>query len=224
MAGFAKKNFGGSEAFCANWRLDAGIMIRDNFPGLMGTGNSAYGRRFPIDARRIFKERNVIEKTPLHIAYADGLIDGVVIRPLKTYRDPRGWLVELFRQDEVAKESWPVMTYVSQTLPGVARGPHEHVDQTDGFAFLGPSDFKLFMWDIRADSATQGRRTVLTVGASNPTAVWIPPGVVHAYRNVGDVPGLVFNAPNRLYAGWGKKEPVDEIRHEEDDPARFPMD
>jgi hypothetical protein len=28
--------------------------------------------------------------------------------------------------------------------------------------------------------------------------------VVHAYRNVGDVPGLVFNAPNRLYVGWGK--------------------
>jgi dTDP-4-dehydrorhamnose 3,5-epimerase len=166
----------------------------------------------------------VTETLPLHITYVDGLIDGVVVRPLKTYRDPRGWLVELFRQDEVAEESWPVMTYVSQTLPGVARGPHEHVDQTDGFAFLGPSDFKLFMWDIRADSPTRGRRTVLIVGASNPAAVWIPPGVVHAYRNVGDVPGLVFNAPNRLYAGWAKKEPVDEIRHEEDDPERFPMD
>jgi dTDP-4-dehydrorhamnose 3,5-epimerase len=132
--------------------------------------------------------------------------------------------VELFRQDELAEESWPVMTYISQTLPGVARGPHEHVDQTDGFAFLGPSDFKLFMWDIRADSPTWGRRTVLMVGASNPAAVWIPPGVVHACRNVRDVPGLVFNAPNRLYAGWAKREPVDEIRHEDDDPERFPMD
>jgi dTDP-4-dehydrorhamnose 3,5-epimerase len=161
---------------------------------------------------------------PLHIAYIDGLIDGVVVRPLKFFRDPRGWLVELFRQDELEEESWPVMTYISQTLPGVARGPHEHVDQTDGFAFLGPSDFKLFMWDIRADSPTRGRRTVLIVGATNPAAVWIPPGVVHAYRNVGNVPGLVFNAPNRLYAGWGKREPVDEIRHEDDHPERFPMD
>ena len=43
-------------------------------------------------------------------------------------------------------------------------------------------------------------------------AVWIPPGVVHAYRNVGTIPGLVFNSPNRLYAGYGKREPVDEIR------------
>jgi dTDP-4-dehydrorhamnose 3,5-epimerase len=55
-------------------------------------------------------------------------------------------------------------------------------------------------------------------------AVWIPPGVVHAYRNVGTVPGLVFNAPNRLYAGHGKKEPVDEIRHEQASPGRFLMD
>ena len=108
--------------------------------------------------------------------------------------------------------------------PGVARGPHEHVDQTDGFAFIGPSDFKLFLWDSRLESRTRGHRKVVTVGASNPAAVWIPPGVVHAYRNVGEIPGLVFNAPNRLYAGWGKKEPVDEIRHEDADPRKFPMD
>jgi dTDP-4-dehydrorhamnose 3,5-epimerase len=157
-------------------------------------------------------------------SYTDGEITGVAIRLLKYYKDSRGWLVELFRHDELAREWWPVMTYVSQTLPGVTRGPHEHVDQTDGFAFLGPSDFKLFVWDARADSPTRGRRTVIVVGESNPAAVWIPPGVVHAYRNVGTVPGLVFNAPNRLYAGWGKKEPVDEIRHEDADPGQFPMD
>jgi dTDP-4-dehydrorhamnose 3,5-epimerase len=158
------------------------------------------------------------------LTFVDGEIDGVGMKPLKIYHDSRGWLAELFRHDELTEAWWPVMTYVSQTLPGVARGPHEHVDQTDGFAFIGPSDFKLFLWDIREGSATRGKRTVLIVGASNPAAVWIPPGVVHAYRNVGDVPGLVFNAPNRLYAGWGKKEPVDEIRHEEAEPGKFPMD
>jgi dTDP-4-dehydrorhamnose 3,5-epimerase len=167
------------------------------------------------------KEDIVAEES---LSFVDGEINGVLIRPLKFYHDARGWLVELFRQDEVAKDSWPAMTYVSQTLPGVARGPHEHVDQTDGFAFIGPSDFKLFLWDIRPDSTTRGCRIVTLVGASMPTAVWIPPGVVHAYRNVGDVPGLVFNGPNRLYAGWAKREPVDEIRHEDAKPDHFPMD
>jgi len=157
-------------------------------------------------------------------AFTDAEIEGVVVRPLKFYHDQRGWLVELFRHDELAEECWPVMTYVSQTLPGVTRGPHEHVDQTDCFAFIGPSDFRLYMWDIRGESPTRGCRKVAVLGASNPAAVWIPPGVVHAYRNVGDIPGLVFNAPNRLYAGWAKKEPVDEIRHEDAAPGSFPMD
>jgi len=157
-------------------------------------------------------------------SYIDGEISGVVIRPLKIFSDTRGWLVELFRQDELVQERWPVMTYVSQTLPGVTRGPHEHVHQTDGFAFMGPSDFKLVLWDARRDSTTVGYRTVVVVGESNPAAVWIPPGVVHAYRNVGSIPGLVFNAPNCLYAGPGKMQTVDEIRHEEAEPDRFPMD
>jgi dTDP-4-dehydrorhamnose 3,5-epimerase len=47
---------------------------------------------------------------------------------------------------------------------------------------------------------------------------------VHAYRNIGEVPGLVFNAPNRLYAGWKRTEPVDEIRHEDSSPETFPME
>jgi dTDP-4-dehydrorhamnose 3,5-epimerase len=157
-------------------------------------------------------------------SYIEGEIDGVVMRALKHFHDSRGWLVELFRQDELVQDHWPVMTYVSQTLPGVTRGPHEHINQTDGFAFIGPSDFKLFLWDVRSASATLGRRTVLVLGASNPAAIWIPPGVVHAYRNIGEVPGLVFNAPNQLYAGWAKKEPVDEIRHEDAEQGKFPMD
>ena len=94
------------------------------------------------------QSREVIVTEPVQ-SYIDGEIDGVIMRPLKHFHDSRGWLVELFRQDELVEDRWPVMTYVSQTLPGVARGPHEHVDQTDGFAFIGPSDFKLFLWDTR---------------------------------------------------------------------------
>jgi dTDP-4-dehydrorhamnose 3,5-epimerase len=52
----------------------------------------------------------------------------------------------------------------------------------------------------------------------------VPPGVVHAYQNVGGVPGLVFNCPNRLYKGAGRQEPVDEIRHEEDPDSPFKLD
>jgi dTDP-4-dehydrorhamnose 3,5-epimerase len=53
--------------------------------------------------------------------------------------------------------------------------------------------------------------------------VTVPPGVVHGYTNVSDEDAWVVNFPNRLYAGAGKREPVDEIRHEEASGHRFPM-
>ncbi len=33
----------------------------------------------------------------------------------------------------------------------------------------------------------------------------VPAGVSTLYKNVGSDPGLVFNCPNRLYRGPGKK-------------------
>ena len=35
------------------------------------------------------------------------------------------------------------------------------------------------------------------------------------YQNIGDADGIVINCPNRLYSGAGRKEEVDEIRHED---------
>jgi dTDP-4-dehydrorhamnose 3,5-epimerase len=151
-------------------------------------------------------------------------IDGVIIKELNQFDDRRGWLIELFRGDETEAQSAPVMAYVSMTRPGVARGPHEHRDQTDYFCFIGPSTFRLYLWDTRPNSRTRGKSFTLDVGAEKKVSVIVPPGVVHAYKNIGQVDGIVYNAPNRLYAGQGKKEPVDEIRHEDDIDSRFKLD
>jgi len=152
-----------------------------------------------------------------------GSIDGVIWKPLAKFHDSRGWLCELFRHDELATEFHPAMAYASVTEPGVARGPHEHVDQTDYFAFFGPSNFKMYLWDNRPKSKTYGAFETKIVGADAPMAVIVPVGVVHAYKNVGKEPGLVFNGPNRLYKGQGKKDPVDEIRHEDEATSPFKL-
>ncbi len=149
--------------------------------------------------------------------------EGVVFQPLRRHGDSRGWLVELFRNDEVPSGNEPVMAYFSMTMPGVARGPHEHVDQSDLFGFFGPGDFRLYLWDSRPDSATFGERFQCVVGQSNPQSVIVPPGVVHAYKNISLHQGVVFNAPNRLYAGNGKREPVDEIRHENIEGTQYQL-
>jgi dTDP-4-dehydrorhamnose 3,5-epimerase len=155
--------------------------------------------------------------------FQGGNIRGVVVKPLSKFNDSRGWLTELFRNDEWPVEFRPAMAYISSTIPGVTRGPHEHFDQADLFCFLGPSNFKLRMWDNRADSETFGNVITLVVGQDNPNAVLIPKGVVHAYQNVGGVDGIVINCPNRLYMGEDKREAVDEIRHEDDSETSFVM-
>jgi len=137
--------------------------------------------------------------------FKPGRIEGVVVRELRKFADSRGWLVELFRHDELAAEFYPAMTYISSTNPNVTRGPHEHVDQADLFCFIGPSNFKLRLWDNREDSETFQCVMTVVVGEDNPASVLVPVGVVHAYQNIGQAAGIVTNCPNRLYMGQGKR-------------------
>lgn len=139
---------------------------------------------------------------------------------LDEYADYRGTLTEMFREDEFAGHK-PAMGYASFTGPNQARGPHEHKFQTDYFVFMGPGNLLLRLWDARKASPTLHRTIDLIVGESNPTKVLVPPGVVHAYRTLGSHGAMVLNFPDKLYAGEGKKEEVDEIRHEGDPTSLY---
>ena len=141
-------------------------------------------------------------------------IDGVVIKEIKKFNDDRGWLCEIFRKDELMEELFPAMSYVSMTKSGIARGPHEHIKQTDLFCFLGTSEFKLMLWDNRKSAEYYHEKEIIVCSQGTAVIAIVPPGVVHAYKNTGETEGLVLNAPNKLYAGLNKKETVDEIRHE----------
>lgn len=156
--------------------------------------------------------------------FEDGPIEGVLVKALTQYEDARGWLCEVYRSDEAPQDTLAAMCYVSVTRPSVVRGPHEHRDQTDWFCFVGPSQFKLVLWDNRKTSPTYRRRMKLVVGEGNPASVIVPPGVVHGYQNVGQRDGWVVNLPNRLYKGQGRKNEVDEVRHELDATSIFKMD
>ena len=146
-------------------------------------------------------------------------MQGVEVKALPVYEDQRGWLSEIIREDETDFRS--SMTYLSLTRPGLARGPHEHTEQTDYFCFIGR--FRLYLWDNRRTSSTYKEKKVIDTDDS-PTVIIVPPGIVHAYKNTGSVDGLVINLPDRLYMGHGKKEPVDEIRHEDDPQSPFRLE
>jgi dTDP-4-dehydrorhamnose 3,5-epimerase len=154
------------------------------------------------------------------MSFRSGEINDIKVIDLIKNEDKRGWLIELFRKDLIDEQILPEMSYISLTFPGIMRGPHEHMEQTDYFCFLS-STFKLMLWDNRKESATYKNKMSLITGENDPKIVIVPPGIVHAYKNIGDVPGLVINLPNKLYAGWGKKEKVDEIRYENDHESPY---
>jgi dTDP-4-dehydrorhamnose 3,5-epimerase len=145
------------------------------------------------------------------LPYADfdaPLIQGVVLRPLKVNRDPRGHLTEALRTDwqEVAGDDLPfAQMYFSHTLPGVARDEdqwHVHVEQHDRFVIAdGAAVFALA--DLRPDSPTfpavqlfrlagpdaEGMQALLTV----------PPRVLHCFLALPEAGALLVNFPTRLY-------------------------
>jgi dTDP-4-dehydrorhamnose 3,5-epimerase len=165
------------------------------------------------------------QQTAKKNVFTKGKIQDVVVYQLKKYVDERGWLAELFRHDEISEEFYPAMAYISVTEPNMQRGPHEHVDQADLFCFIGSGNFKLRLWDNRADSPTFRYVMTLFVGADSPQAVIVPKGVIHAYKNISQTEkGVVINCPNRLYMGEGRREEVDEIRHEDDPNTIFTIE
>jgi dTDP-4-dehydrorhamnose 3,5-epimerase len=146
------------------------------------------------------------------------MIEGVVIKTLAQYKDDRGWLAEIYRNDETDYRS--VMGYVSLTNEGVVRGPHEHVEQADCFVFVGPGTFALHLWDRRENSPTKGEYINVEVGENNPTMAIVPPGVVHGYKCIKG-PAYSINLPDKLYRGEGKKEEIDEVRWEEREDSPY---
>jgi dTDP-4-dehydrorhamnose 3,5-epimerase len=158
------------------------------------------------------------------IADVPGL-PGVRVEALPVFRDPRGSLHELYRADEIPAGFNPVMACSSWSAPGVTRGPHQHVGQDDYFTFAGPSEFNVYLWDDRSGSAKAARGWVIKTGTSAPSRIYVPRGVVHAYRNTGNVSGLVVTVTSLLFKGEGRRDPVDEIRHElnPDSPYKPPQ-
>jgi dTDP-4-dehydrorhamnose 3,5-epimerase len=152
----------------------------------------------------------------MEMQFKRGEIEGVMVKQLTKLSDERGFLVETLRIDNLPSKLRPVMSYVSYTKPGIARGPHEHMEQTDIFCFMGPGNFKIKLWDNRKDYESYGNFMELIGGKDNPIILIVPPGIVHGYKNISkEEMGMVLNYPNKLYGGLNKKEKIDEIRHED---------
>lgn len=126
-------------------------------------------------------------------------IDGVRLTPLVGNPDDRGELFVLLTVADVDLELGPVQHVYSVTAePGSIRAWVFHKRQHDRLAYF-QGDFRVVLYDIRAESPTFGRLQVLDVGADNPVRLVIPPFVVHGVQNRGSGPSSFVNMPTRPY-------------------------
>jgi len=143
------------------------------------------------------------------------LIDGVLVRPYDLWPDDRGYFLEVARlRQGLAADFIPEMTQVSAALSysGTIKAFHFHKHQTDLWA---PSQgmFQVALVDLRPGSRTFGLKNTLYTGALKPWQIFIPPGVGHGYKVIGENPGMLIYVTNRLY------NPQDEGRIAYNEPS-----
>jgi dTDP-4-dehydrorhamnose 3,5-epimerase len=124
-------------------------------------------------------------------------IEGVIVKQLRVIPDERGFLMEIFRCDDGFFQAFG-QVYLSVAYPGVVKGWHYHVKQTDHFTVV-KGMLKVVLYDKREDSATRGQINEFFMGEKNPILLVIPPLVVHGVKAIGAEPGYLINVPDRPY-------------------------
>lgn len=136
--------------------------------------------------------------------------------------DPRGFLLETLRQDDVQVDGARfAMSYTSATSPHEFRDRdrwHAHRNQSDRFVVV-LGEMMLALYDSRPTSPTTGRLEVIRMMGATferlqrprkedilSSMVPIPPGVYHCIGNLSDHPFVLTNFPTELY------DPTDEGR------------
>jgi dTDP-4-dehydrorhamnose 3,5-epimerase len=140
------------------------------------------------------------------------MIEGVEVKALRTFPDDRGSLTEILRRDDEMFEQFG-QCYFSISYPGVIRGWHYHLRQTDYFTCVSGM-IKVPLYDRREDSPTYGEVNEFFIGDENRIVVKIPPGVLHGFKNIGLTACILVNFPTEPY---DHRDP-DEYRVPYDDP------
>ncbi len=146
---------------------------------------------------------------------AAGLIEGVRIQALRLHPDDRGYFLEILRTGQGLVAGYgagSMQVSAALNYPGAIKAFHYHLHQTDVFT-PAAGLLQIALVDLRAGSATHGRRNTVYSGALRPWQVLIPPGVAHGYKVIGVEPAVLVYATDRFY------DPQDEGRLPYDHPG-----
>ena len=142
-----------------------------------------------------------------------GKIHDVVIKPLITHSDDRGYFREILRDDDDLLSRFG-QTSITKTYPGVIKAFHWHKKQDDLW-YVADGMARVVLHDLRDESPTRGETQVIYAGEDNAVLILIPAGVAHGYQVIGPKPVLLFYHVTQSY------DPAapDEERIPYDDPS-----
>jgi dTDP-4-dehydrorhamnose 3,5-epimerase-like enzyme len=114
-----------------------------------------------------------------------------LIEPAKTHEDPRGTVFEPLSDTELAGQK---NVHVVLTQPNEVRGNHAHLTAVETTSVVGPCL-------VRLKEGADLRDVVVPDGE-----IWrftIPPGVVHAFRNIGEAVMVLVSFSTNLHDPGG---------------------
>ena len=114
-----------------------------------------------------------------------------LIQVIEAHRDPRGALFEPLSDAELATQR---NVHVVLTQPNEVRGNHVHLTAEESTTVVGPCLVRL---------KEQGDVRDVEVPAGEVWRFTIPPGVAHAYRNVGSAIMVLVSFSTRLHEPAG---------------------
>ena len=111
--------------------------------------------------------------------------------------DGRGSLIELLTTRDGAIE--PIVhVYAVNAKAGSVRAWVYHQRQYDRLAYT-QGRFQVVLFDIRQDSPTFNKLSILEFGKERPSLLRIPPYVVHGVKNIGKEDATFINMPTNIY-------------------------
>lgn len=126
-----------------------------------------------------------------------GKIHDVIIKPLVTHSDDRGYFREILRDDDALLKRFG-QTAITRTYPGVIKAFHWHRDQDDLW-YVADGMARIVLYDRRPESPTCGQTQVIYAGEDNPVLILIPTGLAHGYQVIGHKPVLLFYHVTKSY-------------------------
>lgn len=123
-------------------------------------------------------------------------IPGVLIIEPEVHRDERGFFLESWREDRLARQGVSarfIQDNHSHSVQGTLRGLHYQLEHPQGKLVRVVSG-KVFdvAVDLRRSSATFGRWVSGILSSENNQQLWIPPGFAHGFYVLSESADLLY--------------------------------